>query len=222
MSSMAVRFCVTLCLLASMTLTAFAQGSPAAKKKGMAPIAPGGVRITVRNPLQGNWVCAGRICVCKPLACAAASRVSYTTVPTPARKPNAEALENFAKVEVPKRIKAANAAQAVLSDGKDKVEMLPSRVTKHLGYPSVISETKISKGETASAFIASAMIFSGPVLLTVTSASTKRAVAMSSLNEFIRSMTVEEGPSLSPGQAPPPRPAVPAAPVVSPVPDHKA
>ena len=31
--------------------------------------------------------------------------------------------------------------------GKDKVEMLTSRVTKHLGYPSVISETKISKGE---------------------------------------------------------------------------
>lgn len=219
MNEVAVRIAAALVLLMGLMTGAPAQTPPGAPKQQSGPIAPGGVRITARNPLQGNWVCSGQACTCKPLACAAASRVSYSSAPTPARNPNPQALEKFAKIEMPKRIRAANAAQGVLSDGKDKFEVLTSNVAKHHGYPSVLSETKAIKG-TSTIFITSALIFAGPVLLTVTSISTDRGVAMSSLNEFIRAMTIEEGPPLNPRQPPPP--AVPAPPVRSTVPQDKA
>lgn len=178
-------------------------------------ISPGGVRITARNPLQGNWICKGSACTCKPLACAAASRVSYGTVPTPARRPDPQALERLAKVDIPKGILAANAAQGILSDGKVKIEMLTSRVASHLGYPSVLSEAKVVM-EKGTIFSTSASVFVGPVLLTVKSLSPDRAVAMKSLNEFIRVMSVQEGPSISPKVRPVrPTPSSPVLPAPS-------
>lgn len=186
-----------------------AQSQSPTEGQQVKPIPPGGVRITARNPLQGNWTCQGRVCTCKPLACAAASRVSYATAPTPARSPNPKALEKFAKVDMPKRIMAANAAQGILSDGKVKVEMLVSKVTAHLGYPSVLSETKITT-QTSAIFLTSAAIFAGPVLLTVSSVSPDRSVAMQSLKDYIGVISVEEGPPLPN--------ALPAA---SPSPDNK-
>lgn len=215
MSKVAVHLATAFCLLAATTSTAGAQNLPGPQSRQATPITPGGVRITARNPLQGNWICSGNACACKPLACGAASRVSYFTAPTPARNPNPQALEKFAKIEVPKRVRATNAAQDVMSDGKNKFEMLASKVATHLGYPSVLSETRFIKGESR-VFIATAMIFAGPVLLTVTSASTERGVALSSLNEFIRAMTIEEDPPLHP-RAPPPSPVPPA--IRSTVPD---
>jgi hypothetical protein len=189
-------------LFAAMVTGASAQSQPAAENPQAKPISPGGVRITSRNPLPGNWICQGTACTCKPLACAASSRVSYSTVPTPARNPNPKALEKFAKVDMPKRILAANAAQAVLTDGKVKVAMLVSKVAVHLGYPSVLNETKIYT-EKSAIFMTSAAIFAGPALLTVNSISPDRAVAMQSLNEFLGAMTIEEGPPL-PGAQPAP------------------
>jgi hypothetical protein len=194
---------------------------PGAPQAG-APISPGGVRITARNPLQGNWVCKAMSCTCKPLACAAASVVSYSTGTSPARSPDPQALEKFAKVDVPKRIMAENAAQNILSDGKDKFEMIDTKVSRYHGFPGVLSETKFIK-EKGTIFITTAIIFAGPSLLTVKSVSPDRAVAMKSLNEFIQAMTIEEGsplnsnaapkPGVSPAPAPPPaavRPARPA------------
>jgi len=192
---------------AAMVTGASAQGQPAVENPQAKPISPGGVRITSRNPLPGNWVCQGTACTCKPLACAASSRVSYSTAPTPARNPNPTALEKFAKVDMPKRILAANAAQGVLTDGKVKIAMLVSKVAAHLGYPSVLSETKIYT-EKSTIFMTQATIFAGPALLTVNSISPDRAVAMQSLKEFLGAMTIEEGPPLPSAQpapvAPPP------------------
>jgi hypothetical protein len=211
MVSIAVRIATAILLLCPMTLDAFSQSPPGAPTPQAAPISPGGLRITARNPLQGNWLCKGNVCTCKPLACAAESSVSYSTVPTPARSPDPQALEKFAKVEVPKRVMAANAAQNVLSDGKDKFEMITTKVSRYHGFPSVLSETKFIKDK-ASVFITSAMIFAGPSLLTVRSISPDRAVAMKSLNEFIQAMTIEEGPPLNSNAAPRSPPVAPVAP----------
>jgi hypothetical protein len=197
---------VALFVLALLPAEAHAQGQPESQG-GPRPINPGGVRITVRNPLLGNWDCRAQVCTCKPLACAASSQVRYHTAPSPARKPDPQALERFAKVDVPKQIMAANAAQGVLSDGKDKFEMLGTKVSNHLGYPSVLSETTFTRDKKV-VYLATAMIFAGPALVTVTSVSPDRAVAMKSLNDLIRAMSIEEGPPIGPNI----RPAPPAAP----------
>lgn len=210
MRAKAVLVATALCMVTATFGGASAQSAPGAQTQRGGPIAPGGIRITTRNPMLGNWVCVGQACTCKPLACAAPSRVSYSSSPTPARSPNPQALEKFAKVEVPKRIMAANAAQAVLSDGKNKIEVLGSKVTKHLGYPSVLSEAKSTQGNSV-VIITTAMIFAGPVLLTVTSLSTDRGVAMTSLGDFIQAMTIEEGPPLN-SNAPPAAPVPPVVP----------
>lgn len=198
------RIAVLVLLVFGVPIEAQAQQpqAPNSRPQAKQPISPGGVRITVRNPLQGNWICQGNACTCKQLACAAPSRVSYTSAPTPARNPNQQALEKFAKVDMPKRIMAANAAQSILSDGKVRIEMLSSKVVKHLGYSSVLCETKIISDK-VTGYITSAAIFIGPVLVTVQSVSTDRGVAMQSLNDYIRVMSVEEGPRLPNAPAPP-------------------
>jgi len=187
-------------ILGALSTDAAAQNSGA--------VSPGGVRITARNPLQGNWICKASTCICKPLACGAESRVTYATSPTPARRPDAQALEKFAKVDLPKQIRAANAAEGVLSEGKVQFEMLTTWVSTHLGYPSVLAETKITQ-EKKTVFTTYALIFVGPVLLKVHAISFDRAVAMKSLNEFVSAMSVEEGPAVSPNAPAPPKPAVP-------------
>lgn len=219
MKGFSVRLAVVGLALTCGGVEAMAQApAPASpqQEKELPPITPGGARITVRNPLQGNWICKGTSCQCKPLACAAESVVRYTTAPTPARRPNQQALEKFAAVEIPKRFEAMNAATSIMSDGKRKVEMLASAVSKYLGYSAVLSEARVSTeatNATKTVFITTAYIFAGPVLLSVQSISPDRTVAMDSLNTFINAMTVEEGP---PGPAPrpgaPPRPPSPRDP----------
>jgi hypothetical protein len=195
MQSCAASVVTALFLSAAAVTGASGQSQSTPESQNTKSISPGGVRITARNPLQGNWICQGSVCTCKPLACAAASKVSYATAPTPARSPNPKALEKFAKVDMPKRIMAANAAQNILSDGKVKLEMLVSKVAIHLGHPSVLSETRIAT-EKSTVFLTSAAIFVGPVLLTVSSVSPDRSVAMQSLKDFIAVMSVQEGPPL--------------------------
>jgi hypothetical protein len=195
MQSCAASVVTALFLSAAAMTGASGQSQSTPESQNTKSISPGGVRITARNPLQGNWICQGSVCTCKPLACAAASKVSYAAAPTPARSPNPKALEKFAKVDMPKRIMAANAAQNILSDGKVKLEMLVSKVAIHLGDPSVLSETRIAT-EKSTVFLTSAAIFVGPVLLTVSSVSPDRSVAMQSLKDFIAVMSVQEGPPL--------------------------
>jgi len=194
MGTTAVRIAAAIVLLGTLSVGGCAQNSHRTSATG--PISPGGMRLTVRNPLQGNWICRGGACTCKPLACAAESRVSYSTAPTLARSPDPKALEKFAKVDMPKRIMAANAAQGVLSDGKDKFQMISSKVSNHLGYPSVVSETKFIKG-TVATFIVTTVIFAGPSMVSVHSFSPDRSVATKSLNEFIQAITIEEGPPVN-------------------------
>src|SRR4051812_38443195 len=76
-------------------LTNASAQTPAPEKQQPKPLGPGGLRVTPHNPLPGNWVCQGAACTCKPLACAASAKVSYTLAPSPARRPDPKALERF-------------------------------------------------------------------------------------------------------------------------------
>ena len=61
--------------------------------------------------------------------------------------PDPKALEKFAKDDLPKSIRAAGAAREVMSDGTDKIETLASETATLKGYPSVVNESKISRGK---------------------------------------------------------------------------
>jgi hypothetical protein len=130
-------------------------------------------------------------------------------MPTPARKPDPQALEKFAKIQVPKFLQAMDAAQSAFSGVDSKLEVLVSKVATNKGYPSVVSETRKTQGS-AVVFISSAMIFAGPAMITVASVSPDRAVAAKSLNLVLGAMTIQEGPPLSP-DAPASPPAAPPA-----------
>src|SRR5262249_37937762 len=82
------------------------------------------------------------------------------------------------------------------------------------GYPSVVNETKSTRADKV-AYIAFALIFAGPAMITVQSVSPDRAVALKSLNLAIGAMAIEEGPPLgqdapaTAAPAPAPRPPAP-------------
>jgi hypothetical protein len=207
-----MRFISSLSLCAGISLCA---GLPAMAQTAAesAPIKPGAVRLTTRVPEPGNWVAQSKdgksVLTCKPLACAAASTVVVSSMPTPARKPDPQALEKFAKIQVPKFLQAMDAAQSAFSGVDSKLEVLVSKVATNKGYPSVVSETRKTQGS-AVVFISSAMIFAGPAMITVASVSPDRAVAAKSLNLVLGAMTIQEGPPLSP-DAPASPPAAPPA-----------
>ena len=119
------------------------------------------------------------------------------------RTPNPEALEKFAKIDLPKSIRAAGAAREVLSDGTEKIETLVSKTATLKGYPSVINESKLSRGQ-ASSFIQTAIIFAGPIMIRIQSSSPSQELAKKALNEFIEVMQIEEGPPLPPPRSKPP------------------
>jgi hypothetical protein len=212
-----MRFLSSLALCAGISLhaglPAMAQ-TPAAAE--LAPIKPGGVRVTTRVPEPGNWVSqttkdGKSLLTCRPLACAAASSVVVSTMPTPARKPDPQALEKFAKIQVPKFLQATDAAQSAFSGVESKLEVLGSKVATNKGYPSVVSESRKTQGTTV-VFISSAMIFAGPAMITVASVSPDRAVAQKSLNLVLGAMSIQEGPPLSTDAPPPASPPAPAPP----------
>ncbi|HEY5608963.1 MAG TPA: hypothetical protein VIM38_11570 [Alphaproteobacteria bacterium] len=163
------------------------------------PIKPGSVRITTRAPELDKWTAQKtanglrRVFRCKPLACAEPQTVAFTFLKSPTGTPDPKALEKFAKIDLPKSIRAAGAAREVLSDGAEKIETLSSKTTTLKGYPSVINETLFSRGK-SSAYIETAIIFAGPVMIRVQSSSPNRQLAQKSLDQFIEAMRIEEGP----------------------------
>jgi hypothetical protein len=114
------------------------------------PIKPGGVRITTKAPEPDKWdgqrSANGmvRVFKCKPLACPDAATVTITFLKSPTRHPDPQALEKFAKVELPKSMRALDAAREILSDGAEKIETVSSKTATLKGYPAVVSETKFS------------------------------------------------------------------------------
>lgn len=177
------------------------------------PIKPGAVRITTRVPDADKWEAqraanaAQRIFKCKPLACPDAETVTMQFLRSPTRHPDPQALDKFAKVDLPKSIRAADAAREILSDGAEKIDTLTSKTTTMKSYPAVINESKFTRSSMA-IYVNTALIFAGPVMIRVQSTSRNRDLAQKSLNEFVDVMKIEEGPPLQPGA---PSPTVPAA-----------
>jgi hypothetical protein len=178
------------------------------------PIKPGGIRITTKAPDPDKWDGqraangATRIFKCKPLACSDAETITILFAKSPTRHPDPQALDKFAKVDLPKSIRAADAAREVLSDGDAKVDTLASKTTTLKTYPAVVNESRFTQAK-AVVYINTALIFAGPVMIRVQSASQNRELAQKSLNEFVDVMKIEEGPPLQPGAAEPANP-VPA------------
>ena len=168
------------------------------------PIKPGGVRITTKAPEPDKWdgqrSANGmvRVFKCKPLACPDAATVTITFLKSPTRHPDPQALEKFAKVELPKSMRALDAAREILTDGAEKIETMSSKTATLKGYPAVVSETKFSKGKTAT-YLDSAIVFAGPVMIRVFSTSQNRDWAKKTLDQFVEVMNIEEGPPLPPG-----------------------
>jgi hypothetical protein len=173
------------------------------------PIKPGSVRVTTRVPEVGKWDVASnpngsqRVYKCKPLACSDAQTVSFTFQKSPTRHPDPQALEKYAKIELPKRTRALAAALGVLSEGAQKVDTLGSGTAMLKGYPSVFNETQFSQGK-ASIFVHTAIIFAGAAMIRIDSRSPNRELAKKSLDEFIEAMQIVEGPPLPPGGVPRP------------------
>ena len=173
------------------------------------PIKPGGVRITTKAPEPDKWdgqrSANGmvRVFKCKPLACPDAATVTITFLKSPTRHPDPQALEKFAKVELPKSMRALDAAREILTDGAEKIETMSSKTATLKGYPAVVSETKFSKGKTAT-YLDSAIVFAGPVMIRVFSTSQNRDWAKKTLDQFVEVMNIEEGPPLPPGTETPP------------------
>jgi hypothetical protein len=180
---------------------AFAQvGSDDASK----PIKPGAVRITTKAPEPDKWDAQRstngmvRVFKCKPLACPDAASVTISFSKSPTRHPDPQALEKFAKVELPKSMRALDAAREILTDGAEKIETVSSKTATLKGYPAVVSENKISKGKTAT-YLDIDIVFAGPVMVRVISVSQDRDFAKKTMEQFVEAMRIEEGPPLPPG-----------------------
>jgi hypothetical protein len=178
------------------------------------PPKAGTMRVTTKAPEPEKWNVQAtangsqRVFKCKPLACSDPQTVSFTFQKSPTTlKPNPQALEKFAKEDLPKSIRAASASREILSDGAEKIETLASDTATLKGYPSVLNESKFSKGASAT-YMQTAIIFAGPMMIRVQSSSPDGALAKKALAEFIEIMQIEEGPPAPP--APPkPRPGMP-------------
>jgi len=190
--------------------------NPSAQPPGadQSPLKPGTVRVTTRAPEPEKWLTQNdiknkrRLFRCKPLACADKVTVAIEVGNSPTRHPNPQALEKFAKVDLPKSIRAGNAAREIMTDGTDKVETLVSETANLKGYPAVSNETKYIRGSTA-VYAITAIIFAGPVMVNVRATSPDLAVAQQYLKAFLDATDIKEGPPLPPG-APTPTPAGPA------------
>ena len=100
-------------------------------------------------------------------------------------------------------MRALDAAREILTDGAEKIETMSSKTATLKGYPAVVSETKFSKGKTAT-YLDSAIVFAGPVMIRVFSTSQNRDWAKKTLDQFVEVMNIEEGPPLPPGTETPP------------------
>ena len=187
--------------------------APPAPGATQAPLKPGETRVTTRAPEPEKWIAQNdiknkrRIFTCKPLACADKVAVLITVAPSPTRNPNPAALEKFAKVDLPKSIRAGNAAREIMTDGTDKVETLLSETASLKGYPAVSNETKYIRGSSA-VYAITAIIFAGPVMVNLRATSPDLAVAQDYLRAFVEATVIQVGPPAVPGT---PSPAAPPA-----------
>ncbi len=200
-------------IAAAIAFLALAPGMSSAQVVGEEnkPLNPGSIRVTTRAPEADKWIAqrnangSQRIFRCKPLACPDPQAVSFVFLKSPTLHPDPKALEKFAKEDLPKSIRAAGAAREVLSDGTDKIETLASATATLKGYPSVVNESKFSRGKRET-YMQTAIIFAGPVMIRIQSSSADRELAQKTMDQFVDVMRIEEGPpGPPPAQTKPPQ-----------------
>jgi hypothetical protein len=183
------------------------QASPPSAANPVSPLKPGGMRITTAAPEPDKWdgqkSADGmkRLFQCKPVACSDSETVAIGFSKSPTRHPDPQALDQLAKVDLPKSIQAAHAANAAHqapANGADNVDTLSSKPAVLKAYPAVINESKFTRAELVT-YVDTALIFAGPVMIRVESASQNRDLAQKSLNDFVEVMKIEEGPPLPSG-----------------------
>jgi hypothetical protein len=174
-----------------------------------APIKPGAVRVTTKAPEADKWTAQRsangtvRLFKCKQLACPDATTVTIMFSKSPTRHPDPKALEKLAKVDLPKSVRALDAAREILTDGAEKVETMSSKTATLKGYPAVVSENKFSKGKAAT-YLDIAIVFAGPMMIRLNSVSQDREFAKKTLDQFVEVMNIEEGPPVQTSPAPAP------------------
>jgi hypothetical protein len=172
------------------------------------PIKPGAVRVTTKAPEPDKWLGQRspngmvRSFKCKELACPDATTVTISFAKSPTRHPDPQALEKFAKVDLPKSIRALDASRGILTDGAEKVETVSSKTATLKGYPAVVAENKFSRGKTATYFDV-AIVFAGPLMIRLDSISQNRDFAKKTLDQFVEVMNIEEGPPAAPTETSP-------------------
>ena len=114
---------------------------------------------------------------CKPEACSDPTTVVFTFQKGSFTPPSPAALEKFATVDLPKSIRAAAAARAVMSGVVERIETLASAPTVLQDYPSVVNETKFTRDGTSSVYVDTGIIFAGPIIIKVESRSPSRELA---------------------------------------------
>ncbi len=172
------------------------------------------VKVTTRAPDPDKWRVANstdrtrRLYTCKPLACSSPATVLFIFQKGSMTPPSPEALEKFATVDLPKSIRAATAAQAVMTNQAEHIETLFSKPITLKNYPSALNETKIARG-LASVYVEIAIIFACPIIIRVELKSPSRDLAKNSLQGFIQEMQIAETEGLPPGMPVPSKPRPP-------------
>jgi hypothetical protein len=164
------------------------------------------VMITTRAPDPAKWTAStaadgtGRVFRCKPHACPAPATVTFTFRKGPFKRPDAKALQKFATVELPKAIRAGAVARTVMTGVVERIETLSSKAATLKNYPAALNETKFTRNGVRSAFLDTGVIFAGPLIIRVESASSNRGLAHKLLNDFIDVMRIVEVPLPPPGR----------------------
>ena len=183
-----------LCALAALPAGALAQSAGGDES---APLHKHNLHVTIRAPEPDKWAVQNsadgsrRIFKCKPLACSEPQTVTFAFRKSPVRNPDPKALERFAKVDLPKSIRALGAAREVMTNGAEKIETLRSEPVTLKGYPSVSNETKLSRGASV-IYVNIAIIFAGPLMVRVQSISPNQELAQQALDQFVEAMQIEE------------------------------
>jgi hypothetical protein len=173
--------------------------------EGTQPSQSGNIQLKIKPPEPGKWNVsrdpkrAHTVYSCKTLACPDLIRVTIAASRSPTQKPDPQALEKLAKVDLPKATRAANAAREIMSDGAETIETLLSETTSFHGYPAVVNETKYARGK-AVVYKKITIIFAGLAMIRIEAVSPNQALAQKSLGEFIGGMEFQEGPP-APGKA---------------------
>jgi hypothetical protein len=125
--------------------------------------------------------------------------VTFTFRKGPFKRPDAKALQKFATVELPKAIRAGAVARTVMTGVVERIETLSSKAATLKNYPAALNETKFTRNGVKSAFLDTGVIFAGPLIIRVESASSNRGLAHKLLNDFIDVMRIVEVPLPPPG-----------------------